>query len=171
MAALKSMLGPENETSLKSAESLVRRFCGWHIAPNLEQTIIPRPAEGGVLYLPTMAMTELVGITVDGHPLGADELADVWWDSSGMLERPGGWPRRPRAVVVTIRHGFDMDEVGDVAELIRNTSERNDVVKNGLQRVQVGNRASSFAHEAGRMHLTPSQKDLLAPYVLGRGVR
>lgn len=171
MAALKSMLGPENEASLKSAESLVRRFCGWHIAPNLEQTIIPRPAEGGVLYLPTMAMTELVGITVDGHPLGADELADVWWDSSGMLERPGGWPRRPRAVVVTIRHGFDMDEVGDVAELIRNTSERNDVVKNGLQRVQVGNRASSFAHEAGRMHLTPSQKDLLAPYVLGRGVR
>lgn len=171
MARVPSMLDTVNENSLASAESLVRRYCGWHIAPVIEETLTPRPAEGGVLYLPTMKMLELVALSINGRALGRDELDEVWWDETGMLERPGGWPARPRAVTVTIRHGYELDEVGDVAELIRNTSERNDVVANGLQRVQVGNRSSSFATEAGRMHLTPSQKDLLQPFVLGRGVR
>lgn len=166
------MLSSQNMDSAAAAESLVRRYCGWHIAPVVEETVTPRSAEGGVLYLPTMAVVELLGVTVDGEELTADELAGVWWDEVGTVERPGyGWPRRPRAVQVTIRHGYDFADIGDVAELIRNTAERNDAITNGVQRVQVGNRSTSFAHEAGRMHLTPSQKDLLAPYRLGRRAR
>lgn len=172
MASWPSMLSDQNESSTAAAESLVRRYCGWHIAPVIDEVIVPRPAEAGVLYLPTMRLLEVLAVTVDGVALSEDEIGGLWWDEPGTIERPGyRWPSRPRAVSVTIRHGFDYVEVGDAAELIRNTAERNDLVANGLQRVQVGNRAHSFAHEAGRMHLTPSQKDLLAPFVLGRRAR
>lgn len=168
---LPSMLSAENENSLMSAEQLVRRYCGWHVAPIIDERITPKPAEGGVIYLPTMKMLELLACEINGVELTQEELDEIHWDEGGEVERPGGWPTRPRSVVLTIRHGFDYDEVGDAAELIRNTAERNDAAVNGISRVQVGNRSTAFAHEAGRMHLTPSQKDLLVPYVLGRAAR
>lgn len=171
MTRPQTMLSEANADATNAAEDLVRRYCGWHIAPLIEATIVPRAAEGGVLYLPTMRLVELVGVAIDGAPLPPEQVAEVQWDEAGMLERPGGWPARPRAVSVQVRHGFDFDEVGDVAALIRHAAQRSAVVTNGLQRVQVGNRSTTFAAESGRLHLTSEQRELLAPYVLGRGVR
>lgn len=171
MARTPTMLSAANADAAHAAEDLVRRYCGWHIAPLIEETITPRSAEGGVLYLPTMRLVELLGVAIDGVPLPPEQVAEVQWDETGMLERPGGWPSRPRAVTVQVRHGFDFDEVGDVAALIRNTAERSAIVTHGLQRVQVGNRSTTFDSDSGRLHLTAAQREALAPYVLGRGVR
>lgn len=162
--AVQSMLGTEPVDPLVAAEQAVRNYCGWHVAPVVTETVTARPAVAGVIYLPTLKLVDLLSVTVSGTALTADELAEVEWSEDGMLRRPGGWPKKWRSVVVTISHGYD--DASDAAQLIRDVAERQQIITNGIIGVAVGNRQSRFAAEAGRLHLTPSQKDLLDKYRL-----
>lgn len=163
--AVQSMLDQAQPVDpLVAAEQAVRRYCGWHVAPVVTETIVARPAVGGIIYLPTLKLVDVLGLKVSGVDLTEDELAAVEWSEDGMLRRPGGWPHRWRSVVATISHGHD--DASDAAALIREIAARASIVGAGISGVVVGNRQTRFTAGAGHMFLDDQQRRALDPYRL-----
>ncbi len=82
-----------------SAVGVIRDYCGWHIAPEFEETVTLDGPGGPVLILPTRKVKAIASITNDGHL-----VSDPEWSSDGLVR--GGWTGRFRGVVVTMTHGF-----------------------------------------------------------------
>lgn len=163
--AVQSMLDSSQPVDpLAAAEQAVRRYCKWHVAPVVTETIVARPAVAGIVYLPTLKLVEVLGLKVSGVDLTPDELAAVEWSEDGMLRRPGGWPSRWGSVVATISHGYD--DASDAAALIREIAARASIVGAGVSGVVVGNRQTRFTAGAGHMFLDDQQRRALDPYRL-----
>lgn len=92
---------PEDE--LDQLAQLVREYCGWHIAPVVQEEVTVRGTGGSTLLLPSLNVVELVSLTVDGV---AQTVATVNWDTNGVIEGVCS-PRKARAVKAVIRHGYD----------------------------------------------------------------
>lgn len=135
---------------VEAAAAQVRALCGWHIAPVITETVHVDSEGGTLLVLPTLRLVELVSVTdVDGN-----ELDDVSWSRHGYLRRTQRFPEGPRAVEVTMRHGYDTvpaDLLGAIAE---RTSRR--VLQESL-----GSRSVSYAVD------DPSTGGTLSLYRLG----
>lgn len=83
-----------------AAISSIRGYCGWHIAPEVEETVTVDGPGRGDLVLPTLRLVDLVTLTSDGTV-----TTDPEWSSSGIVS--GGWSSKRRGVVVTMLHGFE----------------------------------------------------------------
>jgi hypothetical protein len=82
----------------------VRAFCGWHIAPEVTETLTRDGSGGPIIVLPTLRLVDLVSITNDGTA-----LTDPEWSASGMVYA-GCWARwtpKFRGVVAEITHGYE----------------------------------------------------------------
>jgi hypothetical protein len=79
----------------------VRAFCGWHIAPEVTETITLDGPGSHLLVLPTLRLVDLVSITNDGAA-----VTDPEWSASGMV-RAYCWTRKFRGVVAEITHGYE----------------------------------------------------------------
>lgn len=91
---------PFDDAVTKAAAESVRTECGWHIAPDIEQTIIVRTGGTDTVLLPSLHVTEVAAVTDrDGTPVDGWE---AW--SNGILERPGGFPN---AIEITFTHGHE----------------------------------------------------------------
>lgn len=94
-----------NEVTLAASEA-VRRECGWHIAPQVTQTLTLDVSGGPVLILPTLrlvSVSEVRDVTGD-----APRVLTGWrMSQAGMLSRRGGWPCGFGAVEVDVVHGYD----------------------------------------------------------------
>lgn len=117
------------EYFLRAAGALIRVFCGWHIHPNIKQTVDKLPVGArGVIMLASRFVTSLEQITLyhgeHPHTLLPDEYI---WHEGGWIERRGlsywndGWERgsyifgndpfylpvsQPGYASVTFTHGF-----------------------------------------------------------------
>ncbi len=80
----------------------VRAFCGWHIAPEVTETLTLDGRGGYLFFLPTLRLVDVVSITNDGTL-----LEDPEWSSTGMVRNPYLWTRKFRAVVAEITHGYE----------------------------------------------------------------
>jgi len=110
--------GPYDQGAVEIACSTVRGECGWHIAPEVtEQLVVPNGGGGPSVVLPTLRVVEVT--EVRDRATGA--VLDGWdWSAAGVLTRPGGWPVGPRALLVSLVHGYPeapAEVVGLVAEL------------------------------------------------------
>src|SRR5512139_2364445 len=65
----------------------VRAFCGWHIAPEVTETLTRDGSGGPVQVLPTLRLVDLISITNDGTA-----VTDPEWSTSGMVYA-GTWAR------------------------------------------------------------------------------
>lgn len=85
-------------------EAEVRAYCGWHIAPTRTEELVLDGPDTGVLLLPSLYVTDLASVTVDGTALDPDTYR---WSRSGVVTRTGaaGWTDEPRGVVVALTHG------------------------------------------------------------------
>jgi len=82
-----------------AAAGAVRAECGWHIAPEVEQTLRLRGGSTHLL-LPTLKLNGVASITdADGNALTGWE-----WFESGVVE--SNWGAFPRVVIVTFTHGY-----------------------------------------------------------------
>lgn len=95
----------EDEAIVRQAQAAVRRYCGWHIAPDYTQTLTLDGPGGRHLWLPSLHVNDVTSVTNEGAEV--DLVDGVDWSKTGYLElRSGCWTRRPRQIVVTLDHGF-----------------------------------------------------------------
>ena len=153
-------LAPSDTLDVASASAAIRDLCGWHIAPVRTQMFVVDEPLGRVdVFLPTLRLVEITGVTVEGVAFTADELAALDWSSQGYLSRGPGWrwPTRRRSVEITVRHGFDRTPP-NVAQVCLALAQRVASTPAGLARRQVGQRSEEYLrgiHEAERATLAP----------------
>ena len=155
---------------MQAAQAVVRRFCGWHVAPSVTETLKVTGSGGRRLTLPSGHVTGLSKVSVCGTVLDIESSMD--WDQAGvMVLRPGMglWPDVPGAVEVTLTHGWDPDEVPEVAALIATLAQRA-ASGPGVVASQSVNGASVAYLTAGGaplgIPLLEIEKETLAPYCL-----
>lgn len=88
-----------DEDAWSAAVASVRSYCGWHIAPEVTETVTVDGSGSSVQMLPTLRLVDLISITNAGAL-----VADPEWSTSGMVR--GCWTPRFRGVVAEMRHGF-----------------------------------------------------------------
>lgn len=103
------------EFFIAAAEQSVRTYCGWHIAPSLTITDGRyRSGERGLVILPSLHVTDVASVSVDGRVLGTTEYD---WEPCGFISRRvPSWPRDPY-VTVSFTHGYE-ECPADVAAVV-----------------------------------------------------
>ncbi|MDO5049996.1 MAG: hypothetical protein Q4D87_08970 [Actinomycetaceae bacterium] len=95
----------------KGVTAMIRRYCGWHVAPVVEETLVLDYDGGGVLTLPTLRVEALLSLTVDGV-----EVADPEWSRAGDV-RLGARPAKWQGVQARVQHGYPVEEVADLRQV------------------------------------------------------
>lgn len=95
------------------AVASVREYCGWHIAPEIDEEVTADGSGCAVQMLPTLRLVDLISITNDGVAVSNPE-----WSAAGFVR--GLWTCRLRGVTATMRHGYEdwpADLLGVMVEL------------------------------------------------------
>lgn len=162
--AYPSMMTDVVITPEASAQSLIRDYCGWHVAPVITETITVNGSGTHHLALPTLKIKELLGVSIDGV---AVDLASIQWDEGGILYRSGSlWPKGPRRITVSMTHGFNPENVAWIVKQIADRVGGN--VPPGVERVTVGQRSVTYRDTAGITQLMSNEKAALLPYKIER---
>lgn len=85
------------------AEAEVRAYCGWHISPERTEDLTVDGSHATVQMLPTLWLTALNSLTVDGTPVDVDS---VEWSRAGFLRRDAAWASRLRGISANVTHGY-----------------------------------------------------------------
>ena len=157
---------PRLQPLLDGASAGIRRYVGWHIAPVVEETLAGDGPGGGLLMLPTGRLRALVSADNGGYPV---DLAAVDWSKHGMLElRSGWWSSRLGAVSVRVQHGYDLADVEDVKQIVKQVTANALASPMGATREQAGTVSISWATTApgvsGGLSLLQRDLEVLAPF-------
>lgn len=98
---------PETALALARALAEVRRWCGWHVTPVVEDDEVVLDGPGSqLLRLPTLRLVELSAVTEAGVELDPEALQ---CSSIGLVRKNSGefWTARFSGVAVTMTHGFE----------------------------------------------------------------
>lgn len=92
------------DTLAARAVAAIRDYCGWHVAPVLQETVTVESDGSGVVFLPTLRVVSVDAVEVDGVPV---TVARRDWSQYGWLRVSAevGVP-----VAVTLTHGYDVTE-------------------------------------------------------------
>lgn len=106
---------PDTARQLAVGLAAARRYCGWHVTPEQEDTVILDGRGGYSLRLPTMNLVELSGVFEDDVELDVNYLDvsqkgrvvkvvpyDDWHGFYGQRQ----WTERLGAIVVSMIHGY-----------------------------------------------------------------
>lgn len=95
----------DDATLVRQAQGTVRRYCGWHIAPEVTETLTLNGSGSRSLWLPSLYVTDIGSITDCGTTVDAD---DYDWSANGYVQRRTGcWTFRARQIVVDLTHGYE----------------------------------------------------------------
>lgn len=123
------------------AEAEVRAYCGWHIAPQREDTLTLDGPGGPLLVLPSLHVVSVASVAENGTEVDPEGYA---WSAAGVVRRTssslswsstGGWTDTYRGIVVTLTHGY-ADMPLDVQSVIDRLAARS--VDDPSQYSQVG---------------------------------
>ena len=150
---------------IKAAQGSIRRYCGWHVTPEIDDTLKVDAYGGSILTLPTKHVNSITSVLVDGR-----ELSDqIDWSVAGTIQlRSGSWPDRPGSVTVKLNHGYPRDE-----ELLRTLAKRARS-QPGISSQSVNGASVSYLTYGGTtlgVQLLQIEKDMLEPYRLNWGPR
>jgi hypothetical protein len=154
---------------LLGASAGVRRWCGWHIAPVLEETLTGDGPAGRLLLLPTGRLLAVLEASDAGTVL---DVSGVDFSRSGMVELPrtsgAWWSGRLGAVSVRVRHGYDLADVPDVAQIVKQLTANALASPMGATREQAGTVSVAWATTApgvsGGLSLLQRDMDILAAF-------
>jgi hypothetical protein len=152
---------------MRAAQAAVRHYCGWHISPSVTETITVDGYGGRTLALPSKHVTAIASITISG----TDVIADAVWSEAGTVVLTSGlWPDLPGSVQVSLTHGWDTDDVPDVAAIILSVAKRARTNPGAISSQSVNGASVNFATSSGvplGVPLMQAEMDALAPYRLG----
>lgn len=149
------------EFFVTAAEAEVRKFCGWHIAPSVTVTDGRYPVgERGLVILPSLHVTAVSSVTVDGRVLDPSEYD---WEPCGFISRRcPSWPRDPY-VKVSFTHGYEACPANVAAVVFELASSAIELPATAARDVTAG----PFRLVAGGaigLTLDRNQRDRLASY-------
>lgn len=158
-ADLDNYTSGDSATLVEQAQATIRAYCGWHVAPNITETITLDGTGNRHLWLPSLFVTDVTAIVDEGTTLTTE---DYDWSESGYLERRSGyWSIRPRQIQVTLKHGLE-DIPADVVGVAVGLAARAAVSPAGVRREAAG--AVSLEYELGR--LLQDERSILDRYKL-----
>ena len=101
------------QAAVDAALVAVRRFCGWHVSPVIEDDELVVDGPGGrVLSLPTMSLLSVASVVELGVAVDVTKLDRS--QRKGTLTKPWGcWTGRDGAITATVDHGFTEAEAAD----------------------------------------------------------
>ena len=131
-----------------AAQGAVRGYCGWHVAPSVEQTVTLDGPGTKVLGLPTLHLTAVTAVedvdtTANGETV---DLTTLQWSEAGYLLRDCCWTSKLRGVTVTFTHGFD-PVPPEVQTVVLDLAETIKAGMGGATRTQVGAVSVQYAAE------------------------
>jgi hypothetical protein len=136
-----SAADPRLDVLLKGASAAVRRYCGWHIAPVLQEELVLDGPGGPLVLLPTLHLVDVVSFADDTRDV---QPADLEWSDRGMVRRRGSrWTSKFRGIRATVQHGFD--EAPDVAQIVQQVVANAIASPMGATREQAGQVSISWA--------------------------
>lgn len=157
---------PRVEPLLAGASAGLRKFAGWHIAPVLEETLVGDGPGGRLLVLPTGRLLSVVSVDNGGETV---DITTVDSSKLGMLElRSGWWSSRFGAVSVRVQHGYDLADVEDIRQIVKQVTSNALSSPMGATREQAGTVSISWATTApgvsGGLSLLQRDLEVLAAY-------
>lgn len=171
--ALPPLVGPfppHGEPDLIAAASAtVRGFAGWHIAPIIAETLTVHVGAGllGAIVLPTGKLRTVSAVRVNGH-----EVSDWAMGTDGTVYLPGV-TAGPAVVEVDATHGYGLDEVADVLQVVQQMAALAASSPAGVVSEQAGSLSVTYGQTGkgvgGGLALLPRDRDLLGPYVIAVG--
>lgn len=167
---------PENDPRvlplLAGASAAIRRFCGWHVAPQINETVTLDGEGGRVLSLRTKHLAVVHSVTARGVAYGADSYG---WSEIGNIELYSGcFPHRYRSIAVEMEHGYDLADVEDVKQIVKQVCAAAISSPMGATREQAGavsvQWATTAPNVAGGLSLLQRDLDVLSRFRLIPGV-
>lgn len=167
---------PRATALLDAASASVRRYCGWHVAPVVTETLVLDGTGGPLVDLPSMRVEEIIALTErwpDGleHEWSRQEIADLEWSRLGTLRRRRGvWTSRYQGVRITLRHGFE--SAADLSQTVLQVAAMALASPTGVTHEQAGGVSVSYGTTASGVAggLALLERDLMAltPYMIRR---
>lgn len=119
-----SAVDPRLAPLLAGASAAIRRYCGWHIAPVIEDEYTLDYDGGSIVTLQTLRLVDVRALKVGDHEYSAEELASLKWSHNGEIAFPnpgrGMYPGAGfRAIKTTIQHGYDLADVPDLKQIVQ----------------------------------------------------
>ena len=162
----------ESYPALDAAQAVIRAYCGWHVAPVIEETVV---VDGGwvgdKLFLPSLHVLEVSDVTVNGDE--AVDLTTVEVSQSGYLRRFGSWwyTYDLRNVSVTMTHGY-ADVPANLLTVLYALAGRAQASPTGATTEQVGPFRVSYATNSdgssGGVLLSALERTVLDEYKICR---
>lgn len=152
---------------IRAASTGVRRYCRWHIAPVVTETITLDGDGSAAIALPSLRVSAVSAVSSDGLA-----VVDGLWRLSrtGLLAFPAYLSTQFDGVEVTLTHGYPMDEVDDVVAIVHAMCARALASPQGYVREQAGGvgveASRTGENAAGGVTLLDHEKAALAPYRL-----
>ena len=151
-----------DQTRFDGAVAAIRNYCGWRIAPLVNETFTVDGPGGTELMLPTLQLVSVESVTDDGRAL--TDGVDFDWSEDGSLERRYGcWSSRKRGVVAQVQHGYAYAPA-DVVSVVLDAVSRAVAVPAGQQPEKMG--PFEFGGSAGGVDFFESEKKILDHYRL-----
>lgn len=97
---------PFDAEVVTQAGEAIRNACGWHIAPELTETLTVDSAGGTRLYLKTKLLTNVTAVR-DVTNGGSTILTGWTFNRLGRLTRRSGWPCDGHTLEVDVVHGYE----------------------------------------------------------------
>lgn len=134
-AELATTLTSTEDDQLLQAEADVRDYCGWHIAPSREETVTFADPTGPRLMLPSLYVTAVSSVLVDGVE---QDASTYHVHRNGWLERRGSGSYWYGDVVsVTFTHGYATPPAS-VTAAVKAVAQNSIGTPGGLTRKTVG---------------------------------
>jgi hypothetical protein len=108
---------------VRQVQAAVRSYCGWHIAPAMNETVTLDGTGTGFVRLPTLQLNSVDAVTNAGTAITVSDGVD--WSDAGFIQLRNGarFTDRPGQVTVTMNHGFT-DPPPDVVEVVVSVAAR-----------------------------------------------
>ena len=105
---------PRVGTALDGVSTAIRRYCGWHVFPEVQETVLLDGPGGRYLTLPSKHVTGVYSILDTG--LAVLPTTYRWSEDGSVRLSAGYWSDEYRAIEVTYSHGYD--DVDDLRSVV-----------------------------------------------------
>lgn len=157
-----SVTDPVLQDVIDRAVGRMRDYCRWHVFPAQEATATLDGNGAESLLLPSLHVVDVLSVTVAGRLLTSDQFE---WSNKGYLRRTRrqSFPDSLRAVQVRFSHGYDIDDIDGVRDVLLSMVERVVTLPHFIKSSSAGEASVTYGVDAA-LRPTFGDKEVLDEY-------